>query len=244
MIKLFSCLATLIVTCAFGFAQPLAVSTSSVLVDSERIEYLPTLYSVSDGVLSDGAVYLPDELPVVLAVAEADLAGLPGVIFWSLSSGTVIDPLNGIHRTGLLKAEFAPDVGGEHRVVGVKVSESSSDQLLALVAQDPNTLTEALRSAARDVPVVTPYPDPAPIDDVGAGAGIGASCSCPKCPNGMTFRMAFVVVGVSFTPNGQMCCGLACYVACNSAGNGADPFDAWVAGQGTWVACMIGLAQQ
>lgn len=73
----------------------------------------------------------------------------------------------------------------------------------------------------------------------GENISLGSSCSCPACPLGGRFWVPFTVIGVGRVPGGQQCCATACQIACSRLHQGMSEAEAWLIGQGTWVACML-----
>ncbi|MDX2131311.1 MAG: hypothetical protein SFY69_04590 [Planctomycetota bacterium] len=88
---------------------------------------------------------------------------------------------------------------------------------------------EAIRSAAGVVVE----------EQQGDEQAVGSMCSCPACPLGGRFWVPFTVIGVGTVPGGQSCCAAACAAACTYLHNGMSKHEAWLLGQGTWVACML-----
>jgi len=74
----------------------------------------------------------------------------------------------------------------------------------------------------------------------GYGArAIGSSCTCPPCPLGGRFWIPFNVIGIGTVPGGENCCAMACNAACGALADGKTYLEAWSAGQGLWVLCMV-----
>jgi hypothetical protein len=96
----------------------------------------------------------------------------------------------------------------------------------------------AVNSSSGPVQVLPEGDDPDP-DPTPAGISLGSSCSCPACPLGGRIWIPFVVVGIGQVPGGRSCCASACDAACENLHRTGDPTQAWAAGQGIWVTCMI-----
>jgi hypothetical protein len=71
------------------------------------------------------------------------------------------------------------------------------------------------------------------------GSALGSSCSCPACPLGGRIWIPFFVIGIGRVPGGTSCCSSACNAACENLHRTGDPAEAWLAGQGVWVTCML-----
>ncbi|MBM4109435.1 MAG: hypothetical protein FJ255_11615 [Phycisphaerae bacterium] len=169
------------------------------------------------------ATVLMDDQPCGLGDYE-------GTVDWIVATGTLYLVGEEPRWAGLMRAEVtmvSPSAGPLSFMVGSTVpyapgmeTEEAVNQAVTIMEIDPST----------------PPPPPGGTELV----SVGSSCHCPRCPNGgPRFWIPFYVIGVGTVPGGEMCCRLACDLACAAVERGKTYLDAWAIGQGTWVTCMI-----
>lgn len=175
------------------------------------------------GAAEPTAYFAPTDSETVASDLPVDINGRTGTVDWILARGVLIQAGEPALNVGVLVADVTLDDVG----AGV-----TTFRIVSVIEDD--VAMEAIAAARESGGVVI-----VPEGDGGGTLALGSSCSCPACPLGGRFWVPFFVIGVGNVPGGQACCATACAVACGALHEGQSMEQAWLAGQGTWVSCML-----
>ncbi|GJQ28317.1 MAG: hypothetical protein HBSAPP03_02010 [Phycisphaerae bacterium] len=179
--------------------------------------------TIDEGVLCDAGVFVVLDEEILATGVNVDIDGRIGFCTWVLCMGE-FTPVNGTPVSrGMIRADVALIGGGEPETFNVG-------------SELPAALAEQAIAAARETVVIVVEEGEAEPE-----SALGSSCHCDECPGpgGGRFWIPFTVIGIGQTPGGISCCATACATGCARMRSGMPLQEAWLVGQGTWVACMI-----
>lgn len=177
--------------------------------------------TITQGVIAEAGLFAVTDEQIIATGVEVDMNGRTGFCSWVLVLGEFSPSGEAPRAAGMIRADVVLTGGGEFETFSI------GTELPPALAED------AIAAAREAVVIVVPEGEPLP-----EGA-LGSSCSCPACPAGGRFWIPFTVIGIGQVPGGISCCSTACTTACSRLSSGISEAEAWLIGQGTWVACMI-----